>query len=101
LSASPLIYQGGAYKYDFSTDSSQVYGGTATCKLLAPNVWGIPAGDINADGFIGAEDKSAWETDAGTHVYSPCDANLDSEVNLLDVNDFLLMNFPYSCQVPE
>lgn len=96
-----MSYQNGAYKYDFSTDSSQVYGGTASCKMLSPNVWGIPAGDVNGDGTIDIGDKNLWGNNAGNAVYAPEDINLDAQINHLDVNDFWILNYPFGCQVPE
>jgi hypothetical protein len=100
LSAHPLSYQNGTYKYDFSIDSSQVYGGTAGCKLLAPNIWGMPAGDVNADGSVNEQDKTQWGYQAGNSSYTFGDLNLDGQVNNLDVNDYWILNYPFNSQVP-
>jgi hypothetical protein len=89
------------YTYDYTTDSSQVYGEKASYKKLAPGKWGIPAGDINADGLINMDDKNDWRLHAGLKAYKPSDINMDSQVNNADMNELWLNNFSYSCQVPE
>jgi hypothetical protein len=91
----------GTYKYDFSTDSSQIYGGTAGCKSLTQGKWGMAAGDTNADGEIDVEDKQIWNSEAGNSLYSPSDLNLDGEIDHKDINDFWIWNLLFYCQVPE
>lgn len=69
--------------------------------MLSPGVWGMPAGDINADGMIDEQDKSFWDSQAGTKNYISSDINLDGQVENRDINEFWIQNFSYSCQVPE
>jgi hypothetical protein len=91
----------GTYKYDFTTDSSQVYGGTAGYKLLAPGKWGMPAGDATPDGEINLYDKLKWRTEAGIKEYKASDFNMDGQVDNNDKNEFWIPNISVSCQVPE
>jgi hypothetical protein len=69
--------------------------------MLSPGVWGLPAGDINADGMIDEQDKSLWNLQAGFKNYTSSDINLDGQVENRDINEFWIQNFSYSSQVPE
>ena len=69
--------------------------------MLSPGVWGIPSGDINADGMIDDQDKTVWKTQAGTSIFTSSDIDLDGQVDNRDINEFWIQNFFYSCQVPE
>jgi hypothetical protein len=91
----------GTYKYDFSSDSSQFYGGTAGCKQLSPERWGMPAGDADFNGQIGMDDKAVWEGQAGKSNYSTADMNLNGQIDNTDINEFWILNLNMSCQVPE
>jgi hypothetical protein len=91
----------GAYKYDFTTDSSQVYGGTAGSKPLSLGKWGMPAGDTDANGQIDADDLIDWNNEAGNQMYSPADLNLDGQIDHKDINNFWIWNLLFYCQVPE
>ncbi|MBC8487382.1 MAG: lamin tail domain-containing protein [Bacteroidetes bacterium] len=87
--------------YDFSTGSGQVYGGAAGYIELETNVWGMVAGDVNADGTINADDKgNGWSTDAGASGYLGGDLNLNTQSNNQDKNDLWLPNEGTSSQVP-
>ncbi|MBC8490299.1 MAG: hypothetical protein H8D45_30150 [Bacteroidetes bacterium] len=113
LSANPLVESGGVYDYDFTTSESQVYQGSDGYKEIAPGVWGMVAGDANADGIIDDFDKSDhWDLQAGEYGYKSADYSLDSQVNNLDKNEIWLpnsgmgsqvsgmVNLKYKCQVP-
>jgi len=102
LSAWTLTYSGGVYDYDFSTGSGQVYGGTAGHKNLGGGVWGMIAGDGNADGIINIDDKNnSWAPHAGSTGYSSGDFDMDIQVYNIDKNDIWLPNFGKASQVPE
>jgi hypothetical protein len=68
---------------------------------LAPDRWGMPAGDVNHNGEIDMEDKATWMIQAGEQQYFSSDINLDGQVNNKDINDFWINNLNISCQVPE
>lgn len=101
LSANPPEKTGGVYHYNFSTDASQVYGGTLGYKLIDADVYGMVSGDGSGDGSIDGTDKTLWTDDAGTKGYKPADFNMDSQVNNTDKNDFLINNTDFSSQVPD
>ena len=102
MSANPLVLSGGIYNYDFTTASSQVYGGIAGSAEISPGVWGMIAGDANADGIINANDKNDfWSILAGKAGYLPGDYNLDGNIENRDKNDFWRVNLNQSSQVPE
>lgn len=101
ISADPLTETGGVYSYDFSTSSSQVFGGTLGYKELAPGIWGLAGGDSNADGTIDESDKSGfWESEAGESGYKQSDYSLDSQVDNADKNDIWFPNSGMGSQVP-
>lgn len=101
LSALPLTYSGGVYDYDFSTASGQVYGGTSGHKDLGGGVWGMIAGDGNADGIINNDDKNnSWATHAGSTGYFSGDFDMDIQVDNIDKNDIWLPNYGSTSQVP-
>jgi hypothetical protein len=102
LSANPLIASEGVYPYDFSSADSQVYGGTSAVKEISPGIWGMIAGDANADGLIEIDDKNSfWSVQAGTSGYLQSDFNLNGNVNHSDKNELWLINLNSSSQVPE
>ena len=100
LSANPLAEAGGIYSYDFTTGTGQAYNGGQ--KEIAPGVWGMFAGDMDASGLIDQSDKnSVWNTDVGKTGYRVGDADLSSQIENKDKNDFWLPNLGTSSQVPE
>ncbi len=102
LSAEHLSnYGNGIYSYDFSTDSSQVYGSIENCLELAPGIWGMPSGDVNCDGEINTVDKGIWEDNAGAFGYFSADLNMDRQVDNLDKLNLWLKNDTLNCHVPD
>ncbi len=101
LSANSPVESGGIYTYDFSTDLSQAYGGGLGYKLIDTGVYGMAAGDANADGTIDATDKALWAGQAGTKGYKSTDFDLDTQVNNKDKNDLMIENQDLSSQIPE
>jgi parallel beta-helix repeat protein len=99
ISANPLTESGGIYSYDFTT-TGQAYG-TDAQKDLGSGVFGMYAGDANADGTIDNDDVLLWKNDAGTKGYLSTDLNLDSQADNKDKNDFWLINIGNECQVPD
>jgi len=102
MSANPLIESEGVYSYDFTTASSQTYGGINAVKELVPGIWGMISADGNADGIVNLLDKNnVWEPQAGQSGYKSGDFNLDGQVNNPDKNDYWVPNEGSGCQVPE
>ena len=101
LSANNLPCTNDVHVYDFSSDVSQVYGGIACYKEIAPGLWGMPAGDANSNGVINEADKMIWRTEAGSNGYRYVDFNLDGQISHKDINDLWIHNLSFYSQVPE
>ncbi|MFA5329374.1 MAG: M6 family metalloprotease domain-containing protein [Prolixibacteraceae bacterium] len=85
LSASGMDLQNGIYSYNFTTGIDQAYGGAAGYKQIAPGVFGMVSGDVDADGSVSVLDFTGWATDFGqTGAYSSSDLDEDSQVTVLD-----------------
>jgi carboxypeptidase T len=101
MSANPVIQTAGNYMHDFTTGSGQAHGGINAQKEMSPGVWGMIAGDINADGVINMADKSPeWDVLAGEAGYHQADLNCDGQVNNMDKDDFLIPNQGNSSYIP-
>ncbi|MCD4732233.1 MAG: hypothetical protein K8R74_16630, partial [Bacteroidales bacterium] len=94
---------GTVVSYDFSTGSDKVYGGSAGYKELETDVWGMVAGDINADGTIDQVDNTnGWATEAGEEgAYQGSNLYIDGQIDNLDKNELWVPNINMSSQVPE
>jgi hypothetical protein len=102
MSANALAETGGIYSYDFTTGPENAYGGNLAQKEIGPGIWGMTAGDADADGHITIDDKSnIWSILAGKAGYLPGDYNLDANINNQDKNDFWRSNISRETQVPE
>jgi PKD repeat protein len=102
MSASPLILNAGVYGYDFTTGASQVYGGLAGLIHLGAGIYGMAAGDGNADGDVNLSDNNdVWKPQSGQKGYLMSDFSMDSESNNIDKNDVWLPNNGVGSQVPE
>ena len=102
MSAVPLVENGGIYSYDFTTGAGQVHGSNLAHKEIAPGIWGMAAGDGNADGQINNGDKNdVWVVQAGASGYMAGDFNMDSQVNNGDKNDRWVPNTGMGGQVPD
>lgn len=88
--------------YDFTTAQSKAYGNMPQ-KQLGSGLYGMYAGDGNADGIIGSTDRnSAWRSQNGTAWdYSKYgDFNLDAGIDALDLNRCWRPNDGHTTQVP-
>ncbi len=114
MSASGMTLAGSSYGYDFSTALSQAYNGAAGYKDIATGVFGMVAGDADADGEISVLDFSVWATDFGSNpIYFPSDIDGDGDVSVLDFSKWAtnfgtgnpiegkLQKGKYHAQVPE
>jgi GH18 family chitinase len=103
MNSTPIPYISGSYTYDFSSEGSKVYGGTAGHKELTPGVWGMRCGDGDGNGNVTNDDKTnVWKISGqnGKSGYLPSDYNMDSQTNNKDKNDKWRPNNGTGSQVP-
>jgi hypothetical protein len=74
----------GAAVYDFTTASSQFYGGAAGAQEVDTGVWGMIAGDCDGSGTVDALDRSDAWNDRNLTGYQDSDCGLTATV---DAND--------------
>lgn len=102
MSAMPLSELGGIYTYDFSTGSDKVYGGALGYKMLTTGIWGMYAGDGDADGQVTNNDKNlVWKAQVGLSGYYSGDFNMDSQVSNIDKNSVWKPNAGKGSQIPQ
>ncbi|MFU8844602.1 MAG: lamin tail domain-containing protein, partial [Bacteroidales bacterium] len=101
MSAAGIADPTGTVSWDFTTAAGQTFGANGS-KELTPGVWGMFAGDVNADGIVNDADKSpaGWKTEVGEQGYLGSDLNLDSQSSNVDKNQFWLPNYLKNTQVP-
>jgi uncharacterized protein (TIGR02145 family) len=88
VSAVTLTEVAGIYSYDFTTGADQAMGDFDSQNELAPGIWGMIAGDGNADFQIDNEDKDdTWVSQEGFIGYQSADYNLDGIVDEADKTD--------------
>jgi len=88
MNATGLVLSETVYSYDFSTDITKAYGGGAGYKELGGGVFGMVAGDTDADGSIFASDFVVWANSSGSMaVYDAADIDFDGSVF---ASDFVL-----------
>ncbi|NOX45699.1 MAG: hypothetical protein GXO89_01825 [Chlorobi bacterium] len=91
----------GLYSYDCSKGPGQVYCGVSGHKEIAPGIWGMIAGDANADKTVNSLDKTSWTLQSGTSGYKSADFDLNGEANNIDKNEKWEPNIGEGSQVPE
>jgi hypothetical protein len=100
MSSFPLQRNGGTYHFDFTTGPGQAFGNLPLAEL-GNNLFGLYAGDANADGNIDPGDKiNSWSSMAGNSGYEPADMNLDGHVGNPDKNDLWYRNSGRMIQIP-
>ncbi len=101
MSANPLAGSNNEYSYDFTGSAGQYYGTNSGNKEIAPGVWGMVAGDSDANGIVEETDKNAdWNAQAGESGYSNSDFNMNDEVDNSDKDDWLIPNYLRASQIP-
>jgi hypothetical protein len=101
MSALPLTETVGVYSYDFSTGNGQAYG-TDAQKYLGSGIYGMVAGDANADGVLNDNDGTeSWYLETGKSRYLGSDANLNGQSNNQDKNDYWFINYGKITLVPD
>ncbi len=102
LSANPLIATGGVYHYNFTTGSSQIFGGLSGANEIVPGIWGMVSGDGNSDGVIDQNDMDdVWRYQSGNTGYLKGDFDMNGNADNKDKNDNWIINLNKSSQVPE
>ncbi len=92
VSSLPLsLISGSAGVWDFAQAADRYWGGNSGAKLLRftpTSVWGLCAGDIDADGALTTQDYVMWYGQFFTaqNGYLASDLNMDGQVNALDCN---------------
>ncbi len=100
MSANPLPLSTSTENYDFSTSAGQAYGSDAQLEL-ASGIYGLYAGDANANGQIQNDDKNNyWKTEVGQAGYRSSDFNLNGQVQNDDKNNYWKNNVGKGTQVP-
>ncbi|MBN3035816.1 MAG: choice-of-anchor D domain-containing protein [Bacteroidales bacterium] len=101
ISAVPLPESAGIYSWDYASASAQAYGGILAQKELAPGVWGLIAGDADANGQVSNQDKvEVWAPQSGSSGYLQGDFDLNGNVNNQDKIDLWVPNSGSGSQVP-
>jgi len=101
LSSSSPTEAGGIYSYDFTSGIGQAYNGSLAHKDLGGGIYGMVAGDVDANGTINSDDKTiSWENAAGESGYLQSDLDMDGQADHPDKNDVWLINQGYNSQVP-
>ena len=102
ISSNSLTGIGDVYVYNFSNGADKALGGSSAQKQLDTGIWGMIAGDSNADGIVEISDiEDRWNYSAGAKGYYPSDFNLNIEVNNPDKNDLWYINLGSQCHVPD
>ncbi|MBC8485429.1 MAG: hypothetical protein H8D45_05255 [Bacteroidetes bacterium] len=101
MTASPVTETGGVYTYDYTTPTGQAYG-TDAQKNLCSGIYGMYAGDGDANGNINSDDKTnVWSIQAGTRGYKSGDYDMNGQVMNQDKNDVWIENGGSESQVPQ
>jgi PKD repeat protein len=101
MSSNFLSESGGTYAYNFSTGTTQAYGGTSAHKQIGPGIWGMMGGDGNRDGSVTITDKTpVWDTQSGTQGYLESDYNLDMQSDNKDKDNIWAPNEGAGSLVP-
>lgn len=100
MSSNPPTETGYVYVYDYTTSALQAYG-TAAQKNLG-GVYGMLAGDANADGTIdNADITGPWSSTAGESGYLNADVNMNGQADNLDKDDVWILNTGMDSQIPD
>lgn len=85
MSSHGMTFANNIYQYNFSTGITQAYGGGEGYKELEVGIFGMVAGDAEADGSIFMSDRTLWRAALGTtSLYHATDFDLDGNVFMSD-----------------
>lgn len=100
MSATPHTIDNSGTLYDFTTSQSKAYG-INSMKELENGVFGMYAGDADANGQVQNDDKNVdWKSQVGTAGYKTADFNLNGQVQNDDKNTFWRSNVGLGTRVP-
>ncbi len=78
MSSGSLVLTGNTYVYDFTNDLAKAYGAGAGYKEIETDVFGMVAGDADADGNIFMSDRTLWRSNLGiVNSYESSDFDMD------------------------
>lgn len=101
ISSNPPIETGYVYVYDYTTSALQAYG-TDPQKNIGGGIYGMLAGDANADGTINNNDIiGPWSSTAGESGYINADVDLNGQADNKDKDDVWILNTGMNSQVPD
>lgn len=103
MSASAISESSSVYSINFTSTSANTYQTTTALVSLSGGKFGMPAGDADGDGDVGATDLTTWRSQNGAifnYANTKGDFNLDGEINAADRNDFQQKNNSKTSQVP-
>ena len=87
--------------YNYTSASTQFYGGSTGVKQIDTNVWAMIAGDGNGNGQVQNNDsESIWKPDNGTSGYKNSDFNLNGQVQNNDNESYWKPNNGKGTAVP-
>ena len=87
--------------YNYTSASTQFYGGSTGVKQVDTNVWAMIAGDGNGNGQVQNNDsESIWKPDNGTSGYKNSDFNLNGQVQNNDNESYWKPNNGRGTSVP-
>lgn len=70
------------------TSPANVLGGTQQLALITSSLYGMKAGDANANGVITVADFNIYQTQSGINIYLNSDFTLDGNITVLDFNNY-------------
>lgn len=85
--------------YDFTASSGMAIGTDALVALPSSSLFGIPSGDVDFNGGVGATDISAVVADVGEEAYSLYDIDCNGGVGATDISA-VVGNVGQEVQVP-
>ncbi len=89
MSAGALLSDGNTYTYNFTGSISSAYGGGAGYKSIAAGIFGMVAGDADADNSVFTSDFNLWAGRFGnTLVHDATDFDMDGSVFTSDFNQW-------------
>jgi hypothetical protein len=97
MSATALSPADGNYVYDFTTVQSYLDGQ----KQINTGVFGMIAGDSDANGTVNNLDKIEWNNKAGDSGYLNSDNDLDGQSDNVDKNDIWIENQDLQSVIPD
>jgi len=89
-SSTVALSSGSTASYDFTTASTQAMGNQQMLPL-ASDVYGLCAGDIDANGIISFADYNAYtdqQTGSTINIYTTADCNLDGNLTTADFQQY-------------